>query len=181
MELKETGIDGLVEIFPKVFGDDRGWFLETFNQKRYMDLIGQTQFIQDNLSCSIKGVVRGLHFQAPPFSQAKLVSVLQGKVLDVVVDLRRSSKTYGSVFSTILDGEKKNQLFIPRGFAHGFSSLEDQTIFHYKCDNIYSKDSERTLQWNDADLAIDWGVTSPSLSEKDLSGMAFNSFETPFD
>lgn len=181
MELRETGIEGLIEIAPRVFGDERGWFLESYNQARYDSLIKGTRFIQDNLSCSMKGVVRGLHFQAPPFSQAKLVSVIQGKVLDVAVDLRRTSATYGKVFTVILDGERKNQLFIPRGFAHGFASLEDQTVFAYKCDNPYSKESERTLLWNDSDLDIDWGVTSPSLSEKDKTGEAFRSFRSPFE
>lgn len=181
MEVIQTGIDGLVEFRPRIFGDDRGWFLETFNENKYTDhLPAGTRFIQDNLSFSNKGVLRGLHFQDPPFAQAKLVSVIQGKVLDIAVDLRKDSKTYGKSYAVILDSESKNQLFVPRGFAHGFSSLEDGTIFAYKCDNIYAKDHERTIQWNDPMLAIDWKVKAPILADKDMVGESFSSFVTPF-
>jgi dTDP-4-dehydrorhamnose 3,5-epimerase len=182
MEVIQTGIKDLVEIHPKIFGDGRGWFLETFNQDKYhLALPPRTLFVQDNLSYSNKGVLRGLHFQEPPFAQAKLVFVIQGRVLDIAVDLRRSSETYGKVFSVILDAKSKNQLFVPRGFAHGFSCLEDETIFSYKCDNLYSKEHERTLQWNDAELGIDWMLETPILSEKDRTGESFESFNTPFD
>jgi dTDP-4-dehydrorhamnose 3,5-epimerase len=182
MEVIQTGIKDLVEIHPKIFGDARGWFLETFNQDKYHTALPpKTAFVQDNLSYSNKGVLRGLHFQEPPFAQAKLVSVIQGRVLDIAVDLRKSSETYGKIFSVVLDAKSKNQLFVPRGFAHGFSCLEDETIFAYKCDNMYSKAHERTIQWNDPALEIDWMLDSPILSEKDSEGESFGSFNSPFE
>jgi len=181
MEAIETGIEGLLEFHPQIFGDDRGWFLESFNEDKYNENLpkGQT-FIQDNISCSKKGVIRGLHFQTPPFAQAKLVCVLMGSALDIAVDLRKDSSTYGQSYVVVLSSQTKNQLYVPRGFAHGFASLEDGTIFSYKCDNPYSKAHERTLQWNDPILNIDWVVKEPILTKKDMEGQAFSSFQSPF-
>ncbi|NND94996.1 MAG: dTDP-4-dehydrorhamnose 3,5-epimerase, partial [Flavobacteriales bacterium] len=150
MEVIPTGFDGLFEIRPKIFEDDRGWFMESFNEDRYVKDLGLTRpFVQDNISSSGLHSLRGLHFQSPPYAQSKLVMVTEGMALDVVVDIRGGSATYGKHYKVILDAEKKNQLFVPRGFAHGFLSLEEGTIFQYKCDNLYNKDHECTLQWND--------------------------------
>lgn len=182
MEVIQSGIEGLVEIRPRIFGDQRGWFMESFNQKRYEEHIHLAEpFVQDNISSSEKGILRGLHFQKPPFAQAKLVMVLKGKALDVALDLRRSSPTYGKHFKVILDAQAKNQLFIPRGFAHGFVALEDETLFAYKCDNVYSQESEMTLKWDDSDLGIDWGIREAIISDKDAKGTLFKDFTTPFD
>lgn len=181
MEFKKEEIDGIISIYPKIFGDDRGYFLETFNEKKYQELIGKEFiFCQDNVSKSSKGVLRGLHFQMPPYDQGKLVFVLQGKVIDVAVDIRKYSPTYGKHVKIILDSESKNQLWIPPGFAHGFCALEDETIFCYKCTNFYSPDHEQSLLWNDEDLKIDWGEKSPIVSEKDKKAMCFNNFLSPF-
>jgi len=172
--------EGLISIYPAVFGDDRGFFLESFNQEKYASFIPELSFVQDNLSKSKKGVLRGLHFQAPPFDQGKLVQVITGSVLDVVVDIRRSSLSYGQSFQIILNTSDRNQLWIPPGFAHGFVSLEDDTIFSYKCTNIYSKDHEGCILWNDPTLAIDWGVENPIISSKDTEGTLFTEFSSPF-
>jgi len=181
MEVKETFIPGLFEIQPVIHGDDRGWFIETFNTARYENLLGRKlEFVQDNMSMSSKGILRGLHFQSPPMSQAKLVSCVSGSVLDVVVDIRSDSPSYGKHYSTVLTSDRHNQLFIPRGMAHGFLALEDQTIFSYKCDNYYSKEHEMTLKWDDQDLDIPWGIDSPIISEKDKQGDRFSTFRTPF-
>ena len=181
METLETGFEGLTLIRPLVFTDERGWFSELYKEANYNELIGDSTFVQDNISCSKKNVLRGLHFQAPPFAQAKLVTVLSGKVLDVVVDCRKSSNTYGKYFSVVLDSEKKEQLYIPRGFAHGFISLENDTHFLYKCDGQYNKESEMTLLWDDPDLAIDWGADNPLISSKDLVGVNWKEFNSPFE
>ena len=181
MEVIRTEFEGLFEIRPRVFEDDRGWFMESFNQERYLNELGNIEpFVQDNISCSGKHSLRGLHFQAPPFAQSKLVMVTQGKALDVVVDLRQSSATYGLHYKVVLDAKLKNQLYVPRGFAHGFVALEDNTYFQYKCDNVYHKNSERTILWSDLQLGIDWGVSEPVISEKDLVGESFHEFVTPF-
>jgi len=181
MEVKETFIPGLFEIQPVIHGDDRGWFIETFNTARYENLLGRKlEFVQDNMSMSSKGILRGLHFQSPPMSQAKLVSCVSGSVLDVVVDIRSDSPSYGKHYSTVLTSDRHNQLFIPRGMAHGFLALEDLTIFSYKCDNYYSKEHEMTLKWDDQDLDIPWGIDSPIISEKDKQGDRFSTFRTPF-
>lgn len=181
MEVKETAIQGVFEIQPMIHGDERGWFIETFNTSRYEKLLGmKLNFVQDNMSMSSKGILRGLHFQSPPMSQAKLVSCVSGRVLDVVVDIRSNSPSYGMHYSTILSAERRNQLFVPRGMAHGFLALDDHTIFSYKCDNYYSKEHEMTLKWDDADLGIEWGVESPIISEKDEQGSSFSAFRTPF-
>jgi dTDP-4-dehydrorhamnose 3,5-epimerase len=180
MEIIETGIKDLVVIIPKVFRDDRGYFFESFNRTK-LDVLGNDlEFVQDNQSLSQKDVLRGLHFQNPPYAQAKLVSVIQGSVLDVAVDIRKESPTYGKSFSIILDGIDKNQLFIPVGFAHGFKTLENNTIFFYKCTNYYNKESEGCLLWNDPDLNINWDIENPMLSEKDKIGQLFDTFVSNF-
>ena len=180
MEIEEKEIKGLIEIFPKVFGDQRGFFLETFNASRYNDILRNVQFVQDNFSSSNKGVLRGLHFQNPPYSQGKLVQVITGLALDVAVDLRRNSETYGQHVKVLLSSEKRNQFWIPEGFAHGFLSLEDNTIFSYKCTNYYNPNSEVTILWNDRNLQIDWQIDNPIISPKDKEGVLFKDFDTPF-
>jgi len=167
MQIKETGIEGLLEIFPPVYGDHRGWFYEFYKQENYHKAGIQYNFVQENHSFSKKGVLRGLHMQLPPYAQAKLVSVIHGKVMDVVVDVRTGSKTFGQVYYCLLEGEKHNMLMVPDGFAHGFAALED-SIFVYQISNRYNKESESGIVWNDPDLKIDWPVSDPILSEKDL-------------
>lgn len=166
MKIKPTGIDQLVEIIPPVYYDDRGWFVEFYKGEAFKADAMNYTFVQDNKSFSKKGVIRGLHMQLEPFAQAKLVSVLHGKVLDVVVDLRRGSKTFGKVYYCVLDGELHNMLMVPAGFAHGFAALED-SVFFYKCSNHYHQSSEIGLNWNDPDLNIDWQVPNPIISKKD--------------
>lgn len=167
MEVKETFIDGLLEIYPRIFKDERGFFLETFNKETFEKAGIKTAFVQDNQSFSTKGVLRGLHYQKAPFAQAKLVSVISGKVLDVAVDLREDSPTFGKHLTVVLDAERRNMLLVPEGFAHGFIALED-SVFSYKCSNIYHKESEAGIIWNDKVLNIDWGFKNPLVSEKDL-------------
>ena len=162
----ETGIQGLIEIRPSIYSDNRGWFMESFRKTLFNEIGIKVDFDQDNLSFSNKGVLRGLHFQRSPFAQAKLVWVLQGSVIDAVVDLRQSSPTFGKSFKIHLDSREKNMLFIPEGFAHGFYALED-TLFQYKCSSEYKSGSESGIHWNDPMLQIDWGTTSPIISEKD--------------
>jgi dTDP-4-dehydrorhamnose 3,5-epimerase len=166
MEVRETYIEGLVEIYPRIFKDERGFFLETYNKPAFEKAGITTSFIQDNQSYSTKGVLRGLHFQKEPYAQAKLVSVILGSVLDVAVDLRKNSPTFGKSFSVVLEAEKRNMLLVPEGFAHGFVALED-CIFSYKCSNVYHKESESGIIWNDKDLNIDWKYSNPLVSEKD--------------
>lgn len=180
MEIEEKEIKGLVEIFPKVFGDQRGFFLETYNESRYDGVLKNVQFVQDNFSSSNKGVLRGLHFQKPPYSQGKLVQVITGSALDVAVDLRKNSETYGQHVKVLLSAEKRNQFWIPEGFAHGFLALEDNTIFSYKCTNYYNPQSEVTILWNDRNLQVDWQIDNPIISPKDKEGMLFKDFDTPF-
>jgi dTDP-4-dehydrorhamnose 3,5-epimerase len=180
VEIEEKEIKGLIEIFPKVFGDQRGFFLETFNESRYNEILKNVQFVQDNFSSSNKGVLRGLHFQKPPYSQGKLVQVITGSALDVAVDLRKDSDTYGHHVKVILSSEKRNQFWIPEGFAHGFLALEDNTIFSYKCTNYYNPQSEVTILWNDRNLKIDWQIDNPIISPKDNKGVLFKDFDTPF-
>ena len=159
----------MVIIEPRLFKDERGYFFESFNQKEFEDKVCKTKFIQDNESKSSYGVVRGLHFQKPPFAQSKLVRVIKGAVLDVAVDIRKGSPTFGQYVSVELTGENHRQFFIPRGFAHGFSVLSEEVIFQYKCDNFYSPQSEGAIAWNDPDLNIDWRIPAEKvvLSEKD--------------
>lgn len=178
----KTNIEGVYVLEPKVFGDHRGYFLESFNQKVFDDSIGTDiySFVQDNESMSSKNVLRGLHFQKPPFDQGKLVRVVKGKVLDVVVDIRKESRTYGKTFSIELDEKSKRMLWIPPGMAHGFVSLEDNTIFAYKCTQYYNPSSEGCIAWNDPDLDVDWGVDEPIISAKDKEGEIFKDFVSPF-
>ncbi|MEN8252372.1 MAG: dTDP-4-dehydrorhamnose 3,5-epimerase, partial [Patescibacteria group bacterium] len=156
MKITKTKIEGLLVIEPQVFGDDRGFFVETYNKERYFESGIETEFVQDNLSKSAKGVLRGMHFQKNPHAQGKLVQVINGSVLDVAVDIRHNSETFGQWESVLLTGENKKQFWIPEGFAHGFVSLEDDTIFSYKCTDLYAPDSEGSIKWNDQDLNIDW-------------------------
>ena len=182
MKFIKTEIPEVVIIEPNVFGDHRGYFLESFNQKEFEKNIGEISFVQDNESKSSRGVLRGLHFQKPPFAQAKLVRCIEGEVLDVAVDLRKSSETYGQHVSVLLSGENKRQLFVPRGFAHGFVVLSEFATFAYKVDNIYSPNDEDGIIWNDADLNINWQLEKEDilLSDKDKILTSFNGFETPF-
>jgi dTDP-4-dehydrorhamnose 3,5-epimerase len=166
MQIRETKIAGLVEIFPRVFSDDRGVFFESFNKQAFEKHGLPVDFVQDNQSFSKKGVVRGLHFQKAPYAQGKLVRVISGRVLDVAVDIRPGSPTFGKYEIFELRSDINNFAYVPEGFAHGFVALED-TIFSYKCTNIYNKESESGILWNDPDLGIDWGVTDPIVSEKD--------------
>lgn len=179
MKIDKTFIDDLLVITPEVFGDDRGYFFESYNKKKLEDLL-DVEFVQDNESQSQKNVLRGLHFQKTPFAQGKLVRVIKGSVLDVVVDLRKDSKTYGKHYKRILSDKNKEQLYIPKGFAHGFLVLEDETIFSYKCTNFYNKESEVALLWNDKALNINWQIENPIISEKDKLAKEFTNFISPF-
>ena len=169
MEVLKTLIEGVVIIEPRLFKDGRGCFFESFNQKEFEEKVCKTTFVQDNESKSSYGVIRGLHFQKTPFAQSKLVRVVKGTVLDVAVDIRKGSLTFGQYVSVELTGENHRQFFIPRGFAHGFSVLSEEVIFQYKCDNFYSPQSEGAIAWNDPDLNIDWRIPAEKvvLSEKD--------------
>ena len=169
MEVIKTNIEGVVIIEPRIFKDDRGDFFESFSQREFEEKVCKTTFVQDNESKSSYGVLRGLHFQKPPFAQSKLVRVIKGAVLDVAVDIRKGSPTFGQYVSVELTGENHRQFFIPRGFAHGFSVLSEEVIFQYKCDNFYSPQSEGAIAWNDPDLNIDWRIPAEKvvLSEKD--------------
>lgn len=169
MNVIKTDIDGLVVIEPRVFGDSRGYFFESFSERDFKREVADVDFVQDNESKSSYGVVRGLHFQKPPYAQAKLVRVVKGKVLDVAVDLRKGSPTFGHHVAVELSEDNHRQMFIPRGFAHGFSVLSDEVIFQYKCDNFYAPQSEGAVSWDDPDLGIDWKVPADKalLSDKD--------------
>ncbi|MFT5885485.1 MAG: dTDP-4-dehydrorhamnose 3,5-epimerase [Arcticibacterium sp.] len=167
MKFTKSAIEGLVEIQPRKFEDSRGYFFESYQYELFKKNGIEEIFVQDNQSFSTAGVLRGLHMQKAPFAQGKLVRVICGKVLDVAVDLRPGSATYGQHDKVILDAERNNMFYVPPGFAHGFYTIED-AIFSYKCTNNYNKDSERGLLWNDPELNIDWGVKSPNVSEKDL-------------
>jgi len=181
MEIVKTEIQDLLIIKPQVFEDDRGYFFESYNQDKFAAHGVDVQFVQDNESRSMKNVLRGLHFQKPPFAQGKLVRVMRGSVLDVAVDLRKSSPTYGKWASIVLSDKNKWMYWIPAGFAHGFLTLEDNTVFFYKCTNIYNKQSEGSILWNDPDLNIDWGKDIiPVLSDKDKVSPLFRDFGSPF-
>ena len=182
MNIIKTPIEGLLVIEPRVFRDSRGYFVETYNEQRYREAGIDAIFVQDNQSCSSYGVVRGLHFQRPPYSQAKLVCCTVGRVLDVAVDLRKDSPTFGQWFSVELSEENKRQFFIPRGFAHGFSVLSDQAIFTYKCDNLYHPEADGGLLLSDPSLAIDWQVPENLriISEKDTKHPLLRDFQSPF-
>ncbi len=180
MKIITTPIDGLVVFEPSVFADGRGYFFESWNKSFFNSCGLDINFDQDNQSSSKKNVLRGLHFQNPPYEQGKLVRVVHGSVLDVVVDLRKKSSTYGKNFTIKLSSLNKKIFWIPPGFAHGFLSLEDDTIFCYKCTGSYNKNTECTLLWNDPILDIDWGINNPILSTKDLQGVSFKDFSTQF-
>lgn len=182
MKKTETGIEGLYVIEPTVHGDERGYFMESFSEKWFRSEIADTHFVQDNESKSSRGVLRGLHFQNPPMAQAKLVRVVQGEVLDVAVDLRKESPTYGHHFSVLLSAENKKQLFVPRGFAHGFSVLSETAVFSYKVDNFYSQELEEGILWNDSELNIDWHLPENEirLSEKDKTQQKFADYQSQF-
>ncbi len=162
-----TEIPGLLILEPDAFSDERGFFMETYSRDRYREAGIAEDFFQDNLSSSKRGVIRGLHYQAPPFAQGKLVSVLRGRVLDVAVDIRAGSPTYGKYVAVELSGENHKQFWIPAGFAHGFAALEDDTLFAYKCTAPYSKEHDRGIRWNDPAIGIEWGVTDRIVSDKD--------------
>ena len=181
MEIEKTNIEGLYIIKPQVFGDERGYFFESFNAKKFQEATGiEPNFVQDNQSKSGKNVLRGLHFQSPPYAQDKLVRVVQGSVLDVVVDIRPHSVTFGEHFKIVLNAIEHNMMFVPKGMAHGFLSLEDDTIFTYKCTDYYQPQSEGCIAWNDESLNIDWDANHPIISEKDTKGQKFNEFISPF-
>lgn len=180
MIFEKSFIDGLVLVKPDVFEDPRGYFFESFNQKKYYEGGIDTKFVQDNISKSVKSTVRGLHYQIPPFAQGKLCTVVTGKVLDVAVDIRFGSPTYGKYFACELSEENKFHLWIPPGFAHGFSVLSEVAIFSYKCSEFYSKEYERAIIYNDPDINIDWRVENPIVSEKDLRATSFNRIEKDF-
>ena len=166
MNIRTTDFPGLLFIEPKLYGDQRGWFFESWNSERYAEAGIHADFVQDNISYSTKGVLRGLHYQRP-YTQGKLVFVLEGNVWDVVVDLRKSSPMFGKWSGFTLTGEKKEQLYIPPGFAHGFCVLSDTVLFQYKCTDKYSPESEHGIMWNDPDLNIPWPVDAPVISDKD--------------
>ncbi|HPF97191.1 MAG TPA: dTDP-4-dehydrorhamnose 3,5-epimerase [Mangrovimonas sp.] len=179
MQVEETFLKGCYVVTPKVYRDERGYFFESFNKTYFEEQTGlAVSFVQDNQSLSSKGVLRGLHFQEGDYAQAKLVRVVKGKVLDVCVDLRKESKTFGQHFSIVLDDKEHKQLYIPKGFAHGFLVLEDQTIFSYKCDDFYHKESERGIIYNDPDIGISWDLPTNELilSERDRKLPTFKSY-----
>lgn len=180
MDIETFECKGLILIKPKVFSDDRGHFLETFHSQKYSELGISCDFVQDNESLSHKHVLRGLHFQSPPNAQGKLIRVVRGSIFDVAVDIRKNSPTYGKYHSVILSDENKYQFWIPEGFAHGFLSLEENTVINYKCTSNYNAAAERTLLWNDTDLNIKWPMTPSIINPKDQSGDHFHNFTTPF-
>ncbi len=178
----ESDFDGLFVLQPDVFGDSRGFFMELYQQDHFDQIgLGNLQFVQDNLSYSSRGTLRGLHFQAPPYAQGKLVSVLQGRVLDVGVDIRRNSPTYGKVFHREIDSEAKEMIYLPPGFAHGFQVLSEDCLFFYKCTGLYYKASEGGLMWDDPALEIPWADIAPILSEKDKHYPSLEDLESPFE
>ena len=183
MTIKTTDIEGVVIVEPQVFGDRRGYFFESFHAERYAEALSLTDpFVQDNESRSRYGVIRGLHFQKPPYSQAKLIRVVSGEVLDVAVDLRRGSKTYGKYVSVTLSGENHLQLYLPRGIAHGFSVLSQEVVFQYKCDNYYHPESEGAIAWNDPAIGVDWQIPPQDviLSDKDIHNPLLADIVSPF-
>lgn len=183
MNVIQTEIPGVVIIEPKLFGDSRGYFFESFSERDFEENVARTHFVQDNESKSCYGVLRGLHFQKPPYAQAKLVRVIKGRVLDVAVDIRKGSPTYGKHVAVELTEDNHRQFFIPRGFAHGFAVLSEEAVFQYKCDNYYAPQSEGAVAWNDPDLDIDWGVPADKvlLSEKDSRHPRLRDAEIPFE
>ncbi len=180
MKITTTPIADLLIVQPKVFEDDRGYFFESYSKNIFLRHGIDSDFVQDNQSLSQAGVLRGLHFQNPPFAQGKLVRVIKGAILDVAVDLRKQSPSYGKHFDIELNENNKTMLWIPHGFAHGFLTLKNDTIFSYKCSNYYNKASEGCILWNDKDIAINWGIDAPNLSEKDKFGTPFKDFISYF-
>lgn len=180
MQIETTPFEGLLIIRPRVFGDERGYFFESWNEDAFRNAGIRLPFRQDNQSASGKNVLRGLHFQTPPYEQGKLVRVISGAVLDVAVDLRRGQPTYGQHFKLVIDDHEKLMLFIPPGFAHGFKTLEDNTVFFYKCTQVFQREHDSAIRWNDPDLNIDWEVSDPILSEKDQKAQFFKDFVSPF-
>jgi dTDP-4-dehydrorhamnose 3,5-epimerase len=177
----KTKIEGLLILEPEVYGDERGYFFESFNENAWKELVGFVpNFVQDNESMSSKDVLRGIHFQNPPDEQGKLVRVIKGSVIDVAVDLRKNSPTYGSYEKILLSGKNKKQFYVPAGFGHGFLTLEDDTVFSYKCTAYYNPKNEGGILWNDPELNINWGVDNPTVSEKDSDQQKFSNFATPF-
>ncbi len=182
MEIEKTAFEGLVVLHPRVFGDERGYFFESYHQKKFREATGQeVTFVQDNESLSRGNVLRGLHFQRPPYAQGKLIRVIRGEVLDVVLDIRKSSPTFGEHFSIRLSQENKTMLYVPPGFAHGFLTLCDDTVFFYKCTAHYNKDAEDAILWKDPQLGIDWGVSEPVVSTKDEQAKPFRELDSPFE
>ncbi|MDP5140188.1 MAG: dTDP-4-dehydrorhamnose 3,5-epimerase [Spirosomaceae bacterium] len=175
MEFRQTSIEGLIEVFPRVFNDDRGYFFESYQYEAFKKNGIPEVFVQDNQSFSTKGVLRGLHLQHAPHAQGKLVRVISGTVLDVAVDVRVGSPTFGKHETFLLSSEKQNMVYVPPGFAHGFVTLED-AVFSYKCTNLYDKASEKGIIWNDHELNIDWGIENPNVSEKDEQLPTFQEF-----
>ncbi|GAB2963738.1 dTDP-4-dehydrorhamnose 3,5-epimerase [Hymenobacter coalescens] len=181
MEVIHNPLSGVIELVPRVFGDARGTFFESFSARLLAEKAGiREDWVQDNQSISAAGVLRGLHFQRPPFAQAKLVRVARGRALDVVVDLRRDSPTFGQHTQVLLDAARGNMVYVPVGFAHGFLALDDDTIFLYKCSNYYHPASEGGLLWNDPALGIDWGVAEPNVSPKDEILPRLAELDSPF-
>ena len=182
MKFSKTKISDVYIIEPSVFGDDRGYFLESYNKKKFEEVVGKTPFVQDNESKSSKGVMRGLHFQKPPFQQAKLVRCIEGEVLDIAVDIRKNSKTYGQHIAVLLSGDNKRQLYVPRGFAHGFLVLSDAATFAYKVDNTYAPEFDAGIRWNDKELNIQWNIKDSEviISAKDAELPFLSEFESPF-
>lgn len=180
MEIIKTPLQDLLIIKPIIFKDERGDFYEVYNEEKFALTGINLKFVQDNQSVSKKGVIRGLHFQKPPFAQAKLVRVVQGAAMDVAVDLRKSSPTFGRHYFLVLSSDNHLQLFIPEGFAHGFAALDDNTVLSYKCSNYYHKESEGTLSFDDPDLNIHWQTENPIVSAKDRQGLLFKNFVSPF-
>ena len=183
MEVIKTSIEGVVIIEPRIFKDARGYFFESFSQREFEEKVGKIQFVQDNESMSSYGVMRGLHFQRPPFTQSKLVRVIKGAVLDVAVDIRKKSPTYGKHVAVELTEDNHRQFFVPRGFAHGFAVLSDEAIFQYKCDNFYAPQADGGISILDGDLGIDWHIPMDKaiLSEKDTKHPLLKDFDSPFD
>jgi dTDP-4-dehydrorhamnose 3,5-epimerase len=183
MEITKTEIEGVVIIEPRIFKDERGYFYESFSQREFEEKVCRTTFVQDNQSKSSYGVLRGLHFQKPPYCQSKLVRCIKGAVLDVAVDIRKGSPTFGKHVAVELTEENHRQFFVPRGFAHGFAVLSEEAIFQYKCDNYYCKESEGAIAWNDPTLSIDWKLPLDKilLSEKDRHNKNIDAAEYLFD
>lgn len=181
MKVTSLPIEGLLIIEPDVYADSRGYFFEPYNERRFREHTGlELKFVQDNESYSGANTLRGLHFQVPPSPMGKLVRVTRGAALDVAVDIRKGSPTYGQHQSVLLSQENKKQFWVPPGFAHGFLTLEEPTVFSYKCTGFYDQPCDRALRWNDPDLGIDWGIDDPILSEKDLNAPFLKDFDSPF-